>query len=315
MLILAVLGLIGCSASSTSTPPPVPQRLFVGNGYAVTTANRGLIFNYSAPVTSTSTPLFTLTAGDSTSALESFAQDTTYDYVADCNDHLIRAALRPLASSSVQAFTLTGVGVGPDGLAADSSGNLYAGNDCGDEHLDVWSAPISSSSTVSVSVNDATITNQKRQQIYVDNVNHLLYEANCATTQHIMVYNLPLTSTSTAATTVTVAGVTCADGLTINPLTNQLFLGVTTAAASNIIDVFSLPISSSSTPALTITTSTAAQRFINLAFDRSGNLYASDRGTSAIDVFVPPFTTTSSPAFSLTPTGIDKPWGLEIMQP
>ena len=313
LAIVALPLLAGCSAKSTSPTPPTPAQLFVGNGYATSAANRGKIFNYVLPVANTSTTAFTLTVGDATSALESFAQDAKYDYVADCNDHVIRAALRPLGSTSTQAFTLTAAGVGPDGIATDSSGNLYSGEDCGDEQIDVWNGPISSSSTISASVVDAA-NNTFPQQLFIDNVNHLLYVAECSGTKQVLQYALPLTGASTAAVAVTIAGETCAEGIAIDPATNQLFVA---SEAANKIYEFSLPISGASTPALTIVTPNAARRFQNIAFDSAGNLYASDRGTgtNGIDVFVPPFTATSDPTFSLTPAGIDNPWALSVGQP
>jgi len=307
-VLVAALGLAGCSASTTSTPPPTPQVLFVGNGYAVAAGNRAKIFYYGFPVTSTSTPGFTLVAGTATSALESFAQDALFDYVADCTGGTIRATLRPLTSASTQAFALTAAGVGPDGIAVDASGNLYAGENCGNNHIDVWSAPVTSASVVSVSVFDATVTTKLPQQMVIDNVNHLLYVANYSA-QQVLQYSLPLTITSTAAVKLTIAGANVGRGVAIDSGTNQLFVS---DGQLNKIYVFNLPISGSNTPALTITTSTTAQRFYNLAFDRAGNLYASEGVGSVISVFVPPFASSSNPAFSLAPTGIDSPWALNV---
>lgn len=313
ILLIAGLGLTSCSSSSTSTPPPpVVRQLFVGNGYTAVPANRGMIFNYAFPVTNTSVTNFTVTTGNATSALESFAQDATNDYVADCNDNVIRAFTRPLGSSSTQAFTLSGATVGPDGLATDSSGNLYEGDDCiSPDHIDVWNAPVTGASTISVTVADAANISSL-QQIYIDNVNHLFYEAQCRNTKQILQYALPLTNASTAAVVVNIATETCIEGLSVDPATNQLFAA---SDSTNKIYVFSLPISGASTPTLTITTPTAARRFQNIAFDSSGNLYASDSGTNTIDVFVPPFAATSDATFTLTPAGIDRPWGLNIMSP
>lgn len=304
-------GLTGCSSKATAPSPPTPQQLFVGNGYAAA-ANRGKIFDYTFPVTSSSIPNFTITTGTATSALESFAQDATNDYVGDCNDHFVRAFTRPMGNASTQAFTLTAASVGPDGLATDASGNLYAGEDCiSPDQIDVWNAPVTSASTISVSVTDVANISSV-QQIAIDNVNHLFYEAQCHNSKQILEYALPLTGASTAAVSVTIAGETCAEGLAIDPATNQLFVA---SEAFNKIYEFSLPISGASTPALTITTPTAARKFQDIAFDSAGNLYATDFGTATIDVFVPPFTATSDATFTLTPTGIDSPWGLNIMTP
>lgn len=313
ILLLTGLGLTGCSSTSTTTPPAsTPHQLFVGNGYATTPANRGMIFNYALPVASTSTTNFTLTIGTATSALESFTQDATNDYVGDCNNHVVRAFARPLGSASTQAFTLTAATVGPDGLATDSSGNLYATEDCATDHIDVWSAPVTSSSTISVSQSDSTNPARAVQQMYIDNVNHLLYVGNCRNTNQVLQYALPLTATSTASVAVSIAGETCIDGLALDPVTNQLFVA---SDSFNKIYAFSLPISAASTPTLTITTPTVGRRFQNIAFDSAGNMYASDRGTTTIDIFVPPFTATSDATFTLAPAGIDSPWGLSVMQP
>jgi hypothetical protein len=284
--------------------------LVVGNGYAVSTTNRGKVFGYNLPVSSTSAATFTATLGDATSAFEGITQDMTHDFIADCNDHMVRAVARPMGNASTVAFTLTGASVGPEGLVADSSGNLYAAEDCAPTtEIDLWSAPVTSSSTVSQSAVDAANISSPTQ-LAVDNVNHLLYLAQCTSTKQVLQYTLPLTSASTASVAVNIASEGCTEGIAIDAATNQLFVG---SHNINNIYVFSLPITGASTPTLTITTPTAARRFRDMAFDSAGNLYVVDTGTTSVDIFVPPFTATSDPTFTLTPTGLDSPWGLNLL--
>ena len=309
-IVSAAIVLCGCPSNNQVTLPPpgtVPlSRLYVANGYAVSAANRGKIFVYTQPVTSLSIPSFTLVTGNATSALESFAFDAANVYVADCNDHLVRAFTRPMTGASTQAFTIATTG--PDGIAIDSVGNLYTGEDCtATDVIHVFNPPLSGTSTASVTVTDASNINSV-QQMVLDNAGHL-YVANFGSGKQILQYNLPLANSSTAAVAVSIAGETHAEGIAIDPQTNQLWVA---SVGQNKLYAFALPITGSSTPALTVTTSNASRKWQNLAFDVNGNMYASDLGTVAIDVFVPPFSASSNPAFSLTPSGIDSPWGLSI---
>lgn len=309
IVFLAVIFLVaGCDRRDTTPPPGPPQRLYTGNGFSNNLANRGKIFIFMMPFSAASTPAVTDTSTGASTALEEFAFDSLgrHAFLSACgNPHQVLVFNLPITATSAPAFAIPAAG--PDGIALDSAGNLYVDNDCNvvTDYINVFNPPFSSSSTPSVTVNDAANITFP-QEMFVDHSNHL-YVGQCDSTKQILQYNLPLNNASTSAVTVTIAGGQCATGIAVDYLTNQLFVS---DSFINKIYIFNLPISSSSTPAVTITTSNASQAWWNVAFDAAGNLYASDGGTSMIDVFVPPFSTSSNPTFSFTAPGMDFPWAL-----
>ena len=150
--------------------------------------------------------------------------------------------------------------------------------------INIFTPPLSSASTVSQTITDASITGtigavlDASGNLIVSNGNNLA------------VFAPPFT----AAPTVT-PNVPGAFYRKIAISNSQLFVARVDGAGG--IDVYNLPLTSASAPLFTMTNVTIPEA---VAFDSSGNLYVGNASDATIRVFSPPFAAASTPSVTLT---------------
>ena len=138
--LFAIVFIVCLSACGSSDNQPLQQQhLYVGNDNSP-----GQILQYTLPITSTSTPTVTI-AADNVTCLAVDAAGNLWIFNA------------PLTSASTASATFNnGLTVGNGQILFNSAGDLFAATE--DTSVNLFTPPLSSASTVSQTITDASIT-------------------------------------------------------------------------------------------------------------------------------------------------------------
>lgn len=270
------------SPSPTPSPTPVPQHLYVGNDNPA-----AQIEQFTIPITATSTPNFTLTAGGN---VVSLGLDATGDLAVGLLNGNLQFFPAPLSGTSTATATFSNGGATNNGqIAFMSSGGFWAANVS--NRVNRFNPPFSNASTPAAFVTDPGMVSDigvaidAAQNLYIAN-------AGAGTTSNLYVYAPPYTGTPIITPPV---AATAYRKATVSA--TQLFV-CSIAGATGRVDVYTLPITATSTPAFAITTGMNIPEAV--ALDAAGNLYVGDLGDSTVRVYTPPFSATSAPTVALT---------------
>jgi hypothetical protein len=196
-------------------------------------------------------------------------------------------------------------GCEPDGLAFDSSGNLYVANyqegcACGGNVNVFKVSTLASAATPTYTI--ALPSNVRGIADYVDSSNNLYV----STDNGVAIYSAASLATAlgggslpSPTASFSVSG---AEQLTMDNSGN-LYV----ARSNGAIAVFTPPFSNSSTPSFSMSAGTAAW---GVAFDPFGNLYVSTYGSASIKMFAPPFSSSSTPSVTNSSGSFVDPAGI-----
>jgi hypothetical protein len=135
---------------------------------------------------------------------------------------------------------------------------------------------------------------------------HFAYVSNFGiTTNQIAIFGLPL-APSSVPTIVAPTGLHAVIGLAFDGSSNLWAVNDFSTAS---VTGYNLPLSNASTPFATINVPGAVNP-IAIAFDKLGNLWFADNGTSKVLEFTPPFSGSITPAPAVTITSVAGPGGL-----
>jgi hypothetical protein len=127
--VLSFAAIAGCSKSPTiNIPPPPPARVFVAD------LNNGLVV-FSQPVTSASTPSFTIPGASTAGVVFDSAGNL---YVSNSSALTISVYARGVTATSVPTLVIgpiTGA-FSPEGMAFDHSGNLWVADESGTQVME-----------------------------------------------------------------------------------------------------------------------------------------------------------------------------------
>ncbi len=291
--ILLIIGtlpvIIGCSSSTTPTPPAATQRVYAS------------IANGAGPI-----GIFSLPLSNTSAAVGNFAGTSPFGMCVDSSHRLfvtsavlsagIEVFDQPIANGAVPAFSLSGFGGFTVDCAIDSAGNLYVADSSGNR-IRVFKAPITSSSTVDNSINPNSapfgVAVDPTGDLFVANLNFIAEYSPFASGNNLL---------------ATFGTVFNNWGLVIGPDGN---LYVANGAANGEIDVYKSPFSNTSTPdhGLTIPGATIVYYF---AFDASNNMYVSgiEGLTSTIWELAPPYT--NAPVVTVIVSGSNTSGGVAV---
>jgi hypothetical protein len=209
-------------------------RLFVDNQAA-------LIRVFAQPITSSSTPLFTITATFGVKDMVIDAGGRLYAIEAQTATCCVEVFNPPFSGSSTSAFSLANTTSGsPWGGALDGAGDLFLADTTG---VSEYAAPISSGSAPAHTF--GSITNNNNFGIAANAAGDL-FVANGAVNGSVDFYNAPYTNASTKAFAFVVTSSTTNS---VTYLALDRFGNLYAAnGADGLVDVFARPFSVTSTP-------------------------------------------------------------------
>jgi len=294
----------------SAAPPPV-QHLYVAND-----STQGGISQFDLPLTSSSTPNFTIL---SVNSIISVAADSQGNLGAGTLGSQIYYFIKPLSGASTPSASFSTGGLGAYQLAFVPGVGFPPPPD------QLWSADTSEADRFVPPLGNDTIAAQtvvppKPTSGFVEvlglalDASLNLYLSNSGgvnSSSNIIVYAPPYNNPPTVVTPL-ISNVLYRK-LAISG--NQLFVAVSGPGLGR-IDVYNLPLTNSSAPALSIVASPANGLNIpeTVAFDQFGNLYVGNLAGRSITVYSPPFsaasvpiTTLNLPGYSIFGIAIDPP--------
>ncbi len=187
---------------------------------------------------------------------------------------------------------------GPFGLVLDGSNHLFVGYSAS---VEVYKLPLTSSPTAAFQITTAA---GESQGLALDGSGDLI----AGITDTLYVFPAPLSSASTASVTLLLPSGNhcCLQQIAVHGSTLAI---ATDTGFTDHIYVYSLPITGASTPTASITTG-AGQYYGGVAFDSSGNLYASGSSPKQIEIYAPPFSNASTPTTKISTTTLAFPGSL-----
>ena len=257
----------------------------------------------------------------------------------------VQAYTLPITAASTAAFAFASNNIVSIGL--DANNDALVGDNAG--HLQFFTAPLSATSTPSVTFNNGTASNNGQ---IVFNLGGQVFVPNVSSA--VNMFTPPFTASS-APSTIVSGGLVSAIGDALDNV-GSLYVGnagtgggtgsdlevfaspytgapavttpnvaatayrkmagsgstlyVCSVAGTGRIDAYGLPLSNTSVPAFAITTGVNAPEAI--AFDQNGNMYVGNLGNSTITVYAPPFSAASAPTVTLTIPGTFAIFGIAI---
>ena len=287
---IAALGalLAGCHGAGSYNPPVTG----IHHMY-VSSHNSGDVYEYTLPITSTSTASVTLSTG-LTAAGMLFVDSNNRLYVPDFSlgASIVNVYSLPLTSASTTAFVLTTAQSTAEDVAEDASGNIYVADADAGGYIDEFAGPVDSSRSPSYTISNNAVGGTGLEFPYgiVFASNGDLYASD---TNDINQFTPTLSSGSIPSASVT-------------PNQNNFGIRadssgrvfVANASANGVINVYVTPMTNVSTPAFNLNVSSAD--ILGIAFDGSGNLWAVDSNETLWKIPAP--ITSSSTATSVLTT-------------
>lgn len=297
LIVLIAAQLASCTTSASPggsgtgpNPPSGPSGVKHMYVSSIANASTGTIFIYQLPVTNASTPVGSATMLSGPMML--YVDSAGRLFVPFIGTNLIWVYKTPLTSASTPSFILTTIGQNPMSVTEDSSGNVYAGLSDANCCIDVFNGPVNGAATANIEV---TGTGGPPSLAYIygiasDSSNHVF----AASQSSVIQMNHPITSASTPAVNLLTGRLGGLQGLVLDSSNNVYVANFTVGGT---IDVFHQPLTAGSTRAFGIHVSNFYVQ--SLAFDPSGNLWATDPGNNVWEI-QSPITAASVPQLILT---------------
>ena len=288
-LAVFIVFLAGCGGGMGGSRSSASEHLYVGDN-----ATPGEVLQFTLPLTNSSIAGVTL-SNSATNNIVGLAVDSSGNLATGDSAGHLTIYNAPIGNSSTASASFlngrAGSTTGSDQLFFTSAGDLYAAT--AGPSFNIFSHPLSSSSTPSNIINDKTL-NLTAGAAFDSGGNLIISNAGTGSSNLVVCAPLPAGLTPNVTfVTPAVAGATYRH-LAISG--NQLFVASTGGAISQ-IDVYNLPLSSTSTPAFSMTNVKVPS---TVAFDSGGKLYVGNAGDHTIRVFQPPFSASSTPSVTLT---------------
>jgi hypothetical protein len=271
-----LVGVAGCSSSSTPTPPATVQHLYVTD-----LGTTGSVYVFNLPLTASSTPAVTLVTTANGTANPCFDNAGSHIYVPMAGNDTVQVFALPLTTTSTPAFTLT-VSSSPEDCHFDGSGNLYVPEPFAGK-IEVFKAPVMSGSAVNSTITSAALAGP--WGVWTDAAGDVF----SSTSSHAAVeYSAFPANAQTAA-----FGPASSDqfGLALGP-TGSLYAANATSAG--VIDVYDPPFLNASAKNAAKTITTSLTNYVSyMAFDAAGNLYVGGKSggtTFHVLIYAPPYT-------------------------
>lgn len=283
LTMLALVG-FGAGCSSTSQAPPVPaptrgpQHVYVGNA-------SGVVLQYTLPLTSSSTPNFSLATSICACAL---ALDAAGDLALSDAAGNVQIFTAPLSAASVPSAAFTNAGEQAGQIAFTPAGDLIASTH--HDHMNVFTRPFSNGSTPSRTIT-APLLNDTAG-VAIDAAQNLdVTETGQIAGGTVWTFAPPYGSATARAVPSAVAPFF--GTIAVGP--SQFFV-TDSVQFSGAIDAYALPITTASTPAFVLHTPAlhGPAPATGIAVDAAGNLYVATGGNyAALSVYAAPISAAS----------------------
>ena len=260
------LMLLLTACTSTNDIPNVHLLTFK-HMYVSNDSGSGVIYVYNLPVTSSSTPVATVSAG-SDDPRELFVDSSGRLFVPELNSSTVQVYSLPLTASSTPAFNLTTSQPEPESVAQDAAGNIYVADIRSGGYIDVFHGPVNGAASPSATISNNAVGSTGLEYPYGIAIapNGDLYASD---TDDINQFTPPFTAASVPSASA--APNQDNYGLRVDS-NNRVF--VANASADGILNVYTQPFTNASTPAFNI--SVSGTYLYGMAFDGSGNLWTVD---------------------------------------
>ena len=295
-------GLLGCSsASTTPTPPPVTQALYVGN-LAGPPPLGEILFPFSASSTVT-----TASPAAVTSSVDLAFDSAGNIYVSSGTQVFVFA--HPLTSASTPVATINlPAATNATWILIDSGNNLWV-SDNGNTKVYKFTPPFSGTITPAPAITLSTSLSDPVGLAFDGAGN--LYVGD-GVTQTVQIYTAPIVNNQ-SPTATPLTGATSCRGIVFDPAGN-LYAG----SLSGSIERYNAPTAGGGAPSIIDPGAITTHSYF-LAMDAQGNLYVDD-GISTNKVYqfaavATTFSATSAPTTSLTLTGFTTASGLALGPP
>jgi streptogramin lyase len=288
--LVALIALAGCKSSGTAyNPPSGISSLGIHHMYLSDDSSH--IYMYDLPLTSSSTPVVTLTVASGPAELFVDAQGRLFVPLNGVTSAL--AYKLPLTASSTPAFTLTTSQGRPEDATEDSSGNVYVSDTDAGGYIDIYNHPVNANASPSATMTNNGVGNSGLKYPYGISIgpNGDLYASD---DDDINQFTPPFSASS--APSASASPNTDNYGLVTDPNNRVL---VANASANGYVSVYMQPFTNASTPAFNIDVS--ATYLDGMAFDGSGNLWTIDAGGVIWEIKTP-ITSSSTATQVLTGT-------------
>ncbi|MGH7736826.1 MAG: hypothetical protein ACREMP_02985 [Candidatus Tyrphobacter sp.] len=321
-LLVAVLAatLSSCESIGTAFNPPRGASTSLKHMYLTQETSSGTLLVYSVPVTSSSTATATLS--------EDYPEELFVDgkgrifvpLTGGADEGTVAVYNSPVTASSSPAFVLTDCATGglcgsagsiyPEKVAEDSSGNVYVSfpytSSC---CLNVFDGPVTASMSapsVVLTNNGVTTGLSYPMGIGIDASNNLFVSSDAS----ILQYSTPLTSSSNPSANVRPSGFPAGYnfGVAVDSQ-NRIFVADGSGCGS--VAVFAEPLSGTSAFSIGVYPGSGCgtgHSVSSLAFDGSGNLWATVYGQGEVWEVTAPITSSSTAVKVLS--GVTGVWGI-----
>jgi hypothetical protein len=274
-----------------------PQSMFVTN------YNNNTIAIYNQPFTNSSSPSATIATGQFATEWMAFDTGGSF-YVANCGTTCgqsgpsnVQIYSPPFTNSSTAGATIASGLNGPQGMAFDTSGNLYVAND-GNMTVVIYNPPLNNSSTPSVSISNGV---SNPTGVAFDSGGNLYVESSNGNS--LQIYHPPFSAASSPTVSIT-NGINYPDGLAFDSAGNLYVVNF----GNNNVSIYNPPFSNTSSPSASISNGVSNPQ--GVAFDSIGNLYVANR-SGTVTIYSPPFSNTSSPSVTVS-SGLNNPQGVAV---
>lgn len=291
MLAVALCAVLAaCSNSGTAFNPPGGSHTF--KHMYLSNYTSGEVYVYNLPVTSSSTPAATVSAG--TDPGELFVDSSGRLFVPQFSNTVPEVLVYnlPLTASSTPAFTLSTSQDAPESVAQDSSGNIYVADTNSGGYIDIYHAPVNGAASPSATISNNAVGSTGLEYPYDIAIapNGDLYASD---TSDINQFTPPFNSASVPSASASPN--TNNYGLRVDS-SNRVF--VANASGNGYVSVYTQPFTNASTPAFNISVSSGT-RLLGMAFDASGNLWTVN-GSGVVWEIAAPITSSSTATQVLT---------------
>ncbi|MBV8082744.1 MAG: hypothetical protein JOY86_07205 [Candidatus Eremiobacteraeota bacterium] len=296
-----VLQLTACTTGSGTNHnnPGVPGVPSGGAAhmYISSIANpNGAIFVYTLPITTSSTPVATLTTIGGPTNL--FIDKNGRLFVPFLSNNVIWVYNTPLSAASTPAMILNTISSGPYGVTEDANGDVFANIPLTNCCIDIFPAPVSSGQTAAAEITSNSVSPNGLSFPYgiaADSSNNVYTASNTS----IIQLQPPLSAASKPVANVPAAKASL-KAIAIDG-SNDVYVAVDTAIA-----IYHQPFMSTSTPAFSITIP-GIPYVQGMGFDAKGDLWVTEPGNNVWEIAAP-ITASSTPQKILT--GVPGPWGI-----
>jgi len=261
--------LASCTSNGTAYNPPGGHTLTYKHMYLSDDSSPGHIYVYDLPVTSSSSPVATLTTPVTEPAML-FVDAKGRLFVGTYSGTTLPVYKLPLTASSSALFNLTSSQSSPASIAEDAAGNVYVADETGSGgYIDAYNGPVNAAASPSYTISNNGVGSSGLEYPYDIAVapNGDIYASD---SNDINQFTPPFSSASVPSASVTPNQDNY--GLRVDSQ-NRVF--VADATTDGVIDVYTQPFPASGNNLRSFGL-TAGSTDYGMAFDGSGNLWTVD---------------------------------------